>query len=66
MESATQPPAASAITQVFNGCTFVIHIGDRDEFADIVRELVDEGVIAPQMAERVLESDRKRGAIHPE
>ena len=53
MEGATQPPGASAITQVFNGCTFVIHIGSSDDFLDILRDLVNEGLITPQAAEEL-------------
>lgn len=43
----------------FTNCTIIVHIS-KEDFTDIIRDLVDEGLITPQVGEQLLgEEDDK-------
>jgi len=43
----------------FNSCTVIVHIGSKDEFIQLIHDLVDEGIITPQVAEQLTGGEKQ-------
>jgi hypothetical protein len=45
-------PVVAGMT--FNNCTILIHVGQVEDFRDIIQEFVAEGIISPVVAKQLL------------